>query len=274
MLRVKQTYVQQLKRINHIKGLTGLVISLIIIVIAYGLEELAIVFGYSDSTDTSQAILKFACFVLVACLLYLLISPFNHVQSLKAIKNWKANLLVYLPFLIFVYWVTGTGTLTIYDLNWESIFDCLTIGVVEESIFRLLVFNWFLNRYQQNFLGILLASLVSSFWFAFLHLFNSFLPSATINFYYAIDQSVYAFCFGFICATIYYYGKAIWIPIIFHALNDFVAYSYNPSLYIASIKELEAALSNTMPYFIVALFLGSWFIYQTLKQRGFVKEKN
>ncbi|WP_260768865.1 hypothetical protein, partial [Oenococcus oeni] len=143
MLKLKQTYAQQLKRINHIKGLVGLLVSMIIIVLAYGLEGLAIVFGYGygNSADTSQAILKFACFLLVACLLYLLISPFNHVQSLKVIKNWKANLLVYLSFLIFAYLTIRPETLTIYDFNWQTIFDCLTIGVVEEGIFRLLIFN-------------------------------------------------------------------------------------------------------------------------------------
>ncbi|MGL2320043.1 CPBP family intramembrane glutamic endopeptidase [Oenococcus oeni] len=275
MLRAKQTYVQQLKKINHIKGLAGLLSSLIIIVIAFGLERLVIAagYGYGSSTDTSQAILKFACFVLVACLLYLLISPFNHVQSLKVIKNWKANLLVYLPFLIFVYWVTGTGTLTIYDLNWENIFDCLTIGVVEESIFRLLFFNWFLSKYSQSFVGVLLAALISSFWFAFMHVYFSFLPYAMANFYFSIDQSAYAFCFGFICATIYYYSKAIWIPIVFHALNDFVALSFNLSWYISSFKELESILFTRIPLLVIALLLGSCFIYQALKQRGLVNKK-
>ncbi|WP_260768869.1 hypothetical protein, partial [Oenococcus oeni] len=143
MLRVKQTYVQQLKKINHIKGLVGLLVSLIIIVIAYGLEGLAIVFGYGygSSTDTNQAILKFACFLLAVCLLYFLIEPFNRVQKLASIKNWKTNLAVYLPFLAFVCWLTEPQTLTIYDFNWQSVFNCLTIGVVEEGIFRLLIFN-------------------------------------------------------------------------------------------------------------------------------------
>ncbi|SYW08382.1 CPBP family intramembrane glutamic endopeptidase [Oenococcus oeni] len=273
MLRVKQTYIQQLKRINHIKGIAGLVTSSIIILIAYGLEGLAIVFGYGygSSTDTSQAILKFACFLLAVCLIYLLINPFNHVQSLETIKNWKANLLVYLSFLVFAYLTIRPETLTIYDFNWENIFDCLTIGVVEEGIFRLLIFNWFLSKYPQNFVGALLAALISSFWFALMHLFN--LITQAGNLYYVIGQTLSAFFFGFICATIYYYSKAIWIPIVFHALNDFVAFSSNPSLYIASIKELDTALTNTVPDFVVALLLGSCFIYQALKQRKFIKTK-
>ncbi len=274
MLRAKQTYIQQLKRINHIKGLVGLLVSMIIIVLAYGLEGLAIVFGYGygNSADTSQAILKFACFLLAVCLLYLLINPFNYVQSLETIKNWKANLLVYLSFLVFAYLTIRPETLTIYDFNWENIFDCLTIGVVEEGIFRLLILNWFLSKYRQSFFGVLLAALISSLWFALMHLFN--LITQAGNLYYVIGQTLSAFFFGFMCATIYYYSKSILISIVFHALNDFVAYSSNPSWYIASIKELDTALSNTVPYFVVALLLGSCFIYQALKQRGLVKEKN
>ncbi|MFT8729331.1 MAG: CPBP family intramembrane glutamic endopeptidase [Oenococcus oeni] len=273
MLRVKQTYVQQLKKINHIKGIAGLLASLIVIVIAFSLETLAIIFGYGygSSTDTSQAILKFACFLLAVCLIYLLINPFNHVQSLETIKNWKANLLVYLSFLVFVFWLTEPQTLTIYDFNWQSIFDCLTIGVVEEGIFRLLIFNWFLNRYRQNFLGVLSAALISSFWFALMH-FSNFLTKAE-NLYYVISQMFFAFCLGFICATIYYYSKSILIPIVFHAFNDFVAYSSNQSWYIYSVKELESILSSLILPLTVALLLGSWFIYQALKQRKLVKTK-
>ncbi|MDN6968228.1 CPBP family intramembrane metalloprotease [Oenococcus sp. UCMA 17063] len=151
-------------------------------------------------------------------------------------------------------------------------FDCLTIGVVEEGIFRLLIFNWFLSKYRQSFFGVLLAALISSFWFALMHFSNLITQAESL--YYVICQMFFAFYLGFMCATIYYYSKAIWIPIVFHALNDFVAYSSNPSWYIASIKELDTALSNTVPYFVVALLLGSCFIYQALKQRGLVKEKN
>ncbi|WP_257611211.1 CPBP family intramembrane glutamic endopeptidase [Oenococcus oeni] len=274
MLRVKQTYIQQLKRINHIKGIAGLVTSSIIILIAYGLEGLAIVFGYGygNSTDTSQAILKFACFLLAVCLIYLLINPFNHVQSLETIKNWKANLLVYLSFLVFAYLTIRAETLTIYDFNWENIFDCLTIGVVEEGIFRLLIFNWFLSKYRQNFFGVLLAALISSFWFALMHFSNLITQAESL--YYVICQMFFAFYLGFMCATIYYYSKAIWIPIVFHALNDFVAFSSNPLLYISGFKELESILFIRILPLIIALLLGSWFIYQVLKQRGLVKEKN
>ncbi len=272
MLKFKQTYVQQLKNINHTQGLAGLLASLIVIVIAFSLETLAFFFGYSTtSTDTSQAILKFACFLLAACLLYLLISPFNHVQSLEIIKNWQVNLLVYLPFLIFAYWLTGLKTLTIYDFDWQTIFDCLTISVVEESIFRLLIFNWFLSKYRQSFLGVFSASLISSFWFASMHLSN--LLSQAANLYYVICQMLFAFYLGFICATIYYYSKAIWIPIAFHAIDDFVAFSSNQSLYIYSVKELKSILSSLIPPLIIALFLGSWFIYQALKQRQPVNKK-
>ncbi len=272
MLRAKQTYVQQLKRINHIKGIAGLVISLIIIVIAFCLEGLAIVFGYGDSTDTSQAILKFACFLLAVCLLYFLIEPFNRVQKLTPIKNWKANLAVYLLFLAFVCWLTEPQTLTIYDFNWQSVFNCLTIGVVEEGIFRLLIFNWFLSKYRQNFFGTFFAALISSFWFALMHFSNLITQAESL--YYVICQTLSAFFFGFMCATIYYYSKAIWIPIVFHALNDFVAFSSNQSLYIYSVKELESILFSIILPLIIALLLGSWFIYQALKQRRLVKEKH
>ncbi|KGI01513.1 hypothetical protein X293_06590 [Oenococcus oeni IOEB_C52] len=149
----------------------------------------------------------------------------------------------------------------------------MTIGVVEESIFRLLFFNWFLSKYPQNFLGVLSAALISSFWFALMHIYFSFFPNSLANLYYAINQSVYAFFFGFICATIYYYSKSILIPIVFHALNDFVAYSSNQSWYIYSVKELESILSSLILPLIVALLLGSCFIYQALKQRGFVNKK-
>ena len=271
MLRVKQTYVQQLKKINHIKGLVGLLVSLIIIVIAFCLEGLAIVFEYSDSTDTSQAILKFACFVSAARLLYFLIEPFNRVQKLASIKNWKANLLVYLSFLVFAYLTIRPETLTIYDFNWQSVFNCLTIGVVEEGIFRLLIFNWFLSKYRQNFFGVFLAALISSLWFALMHFSN--LITQAENLYYVIDQATYTLYLGFMCATIYYYSKSILIPIFFHAFNDFVAFSSNPLLYISGFKELESILFIRILPLIIALLLGSCFIYQALKQRGLVKEK-
>ena len=64
-------------------------------------------------------------------------------------------------------------------------------------------------------------------------------------------------------------------PLISHCiLNDFVAFSSNQSLYIYSVKELESILFSIILPLIIALLLGSWFIYQALKQRRLVKEKH
>ncbi|WP_186432127.1 CPBP family intramembrane glutamic endopeptidase, partial [Oenococcus oeni] len=114
-------------------------------------------------------------------------------------------------------------------------------------------------------------ALISSFWFALMHFSNLITQAESL--YYVICQMFFAFYLGFMCATIYYYSKAIWIPIVFHALNDFVAFSSNQSLYIYSVKELESILFSIILPLIIALLLGSWFIYQALKQRGLVKEK-
>lgn len=93
---------------------------------------------------------------------------------------------------------------------------CLSIGIMEETIFRGTIFPLFLYKFQHNKKGAFWAIAASSAIFGAMHLLNllgGFSPMVFL-------QVGYSFLIGCMCATALLFSGNITVPIIIHALFD------------------------------------------------------
>ena len=93
---------------------------------------------------------------------------------------------------------------------------CLSIGIMEETIFRGTIFPLFLFRFQHNKKGTFWAIAASSAIFGAMHLLNLFGGFSPMVFL----QVGYSFLIGCMCATALLFSGNIVVPIIIHALFD------------------------------------------------------
>ena len=102
----------------------------------------------------------------------------------------------------------------------------LAIGLNEELFSRGFIYNLFERR------GSWVTFWVSSTSFGALHFLNLFYGHSAVMTLY---QAVHALGGGFIFAGLLLYGKTIWIPVIYHALNDF------------PLLQMESRAGDSMP---------------------------
>ena len=97
----------------------------------------------------------------------------------------------------------------------------MTVGVVEEILYRGLIFNSFRKYFGESKKGIYRAALLSGAVFGIVHLTNLiFAPELVIA---TITQVIYAFFFGVLFAVIYYRTENLLPCIILHGIFDFIS---------------------------------------------------
>lgn len=97
----------------------------------------------------------------------------------------------------------------------------MTVGAVEEILYRGLIFNSFRKYFGESKKGIYRAALLSGAVFGIVHLTNLiFAPDLVIA---TITQVIYAFFFGVLFAVIYYRTDNLLPCIILHGIFDFIS---------------------------------------------------
>lgn len=102
---------------------------------------------------------------------------------------------------------------------------CLCVGVFEEVLFRGFIFNTFLFKLGKDYKGLLLSAVWSSFIFGIMHVFSSLFNGDLLNFialFTIIGKILQTGVLGFVFAVLYIKTQNIWVPIVFHGLNDFI----------------------------------------------------
>lgn len=144
---------------------------------------------------------------------------------------------------------------------------CLSIGVMEETIFRGTIFPLFLYKFQHNKKGTFRAVAASSAIFGAMHLLNLFGGFSLAVFL----QVGYSFLIGCMCATALLFSGNIVVPIIIHALFDIGGFLTDSgfctgTLWTTGNIILTAVLSAIFAAAIIFAFFGTdfgWF-YDTL----------
>lgn len=93
---------------------------------------------------------------------------------------------------------------------------CLSIGVLEETVFRGIVLPLLLYKFSKDKKGVFWAIILSSAIFGGMHLFNLFGGFSPMVFL----QVGYAFLIGAVCGFTLVASGNIYLPILFHALFD------------------------------------------------------
>ena len=97
----------------------------------------------------------------------------------------------------------------------------MTVGVVEEVLYRGLIFNSFRKYFGESKKGVYRAVLLSALVFGIVHLTNLiFTPDLVIA---TITQVIYAFFFGVLFNVIYYRTDNLLPCIIMHGVFDFIS---------------------------------------------------
>lgn len=162
-------------------------------------------------------------------------------------KTFKAALGVFCVYLLFAVLVVADA-LDSPDVAWKG-WDRILLGVVmllgvglrEDLIYRGIVQNALAIKYAKSARGIWLTVAVSSAAFGLLHFFNML---SGVTFGAACVQVMGAAGMGAVFGAIYLRGGNIWVPVLLHALVDFIglfqsAFTTNAGTEIDKINSLD-----------------------------------
>lgn len=143
---------------------------------------------------------------------------------------------------------------------WQLCFSALDAGIMEESaryVFLLTLLAIFAKKKGQAWYAILISSAI----FSLLHLLNFSAPGNTVNSLFF--QILHAFGLGCLLAVIYLYSGKLWLPMLLHALADFLNTSLIPLGYGGSLLTNETTnllvlvILTIVPLIFVAIILGN-----------------
>lgn len=142
---------------------------------------------------------------------------YNFSGGIKGAAICVAPFLVAVNNLPFVPFITGDMTFNEHiDGLFPYLLYCLSIGILEETIFRATLLPLFVRKFGQDKKGLTLSVAVSSAVFGAMHLLNlfgGFSPSVFL-------QVGYSFLIGCVCSIALLASGNIYVPILIHALFD------------------------------------------------------
>lgn len=107
----------------------------------------------------------------------------------------------------------------------ELILSDLEAGIFEET-FRYLVIVTCYGMVEKSKFRLVTTIVISAFLFSIMHWTNYTIGYQTLR--ETVQQLYYTFGMGCLFATVYLYTGKLWLIMIFHALTDFISFSYTP----------------------------------------------
>ncbi len=158
-----------------------------------------------------------AIIIMIILMKYDILNPFQK-------KRWK-TLFVAVPALLIslnnfpiIAFLNGQATLHADAHVYAFLLQCISVGLLEELIFRGLLLTYLLDRFKKHKYGIMKAIVISALIFGFIHLLNLFSGASIIP---TLLQVSYSILTGLMWATLIVITKNIWIGAILHALYNF-----------------------------------------------------
>ncbi len=132
----------------------------------------------------------------------------------------------------------------------------LLIGLAEETFFRGVVANLFLDKFGNDSAGVWCATIGSGMVFGLMHLSN-LMSSDTVG---VLVQVVSACAMGMALTAIYYRCRNIWVLILVHAFVDFCGAFYSGFIAGGSLSSTISSYEpyqciSALPYIIVTIIL-------------------
>lgn len=138
------------------------------------------------------------------------------------------------------------------------ILSCIAIGMFEELMFRGLILNVLLDYLKDKKHGMMMAMLISSFLFGFIHIFNIFSGASVTS---TLLQVSYSFLTGLLWSAVFILTKQIIIVIILHASYNFFGLLF-PTL---GIVRNQFDIFTILLTIIVSILVSLFYLYFILK---------
>ena len=113
--------------------------------------------------------------------------------------------------------ISGEATITRPDLVWLFVLNCFAVGLVEEAVFRGLLYPVLRRRFGEGRLALPLAVALSSAVFALMHLLNLAFGGGVGD---TLLQVGYSFLIGCMLAATYARTESLTICVVLHAIFD------------------------------------------------------
>ena len=243
---------------------------MILIVLLYAVGAVSVPYAkiagfIAPDNNSVKFIIAFICKVLCAVIPFILIADFGYSDLFKFSSYKFKRLLLIIPCLLVAVnnfpilpMISGESHMTATGIVIPCfVLYCLSIGILEESIFRGLIFPLFVIKFKKAKNGLFWAIIVSSAVFGGMHIINLIGNWGAIG--AVITQIGYSFLIGAMCAAAMFFTESIWIPILLHATFDFGGYfiEYLGSGNIWSTPEiiLTAVLAVIVIIYILFIFI-------------------
>lgn len=161
---------------------------------------------------------------------------------------FKVGFIAFLLYIVRFFMVVLTNKFKSDENNliYNVVFCCLisfTVALYEESLFRGLLLNLMTENIRKH-TTLIIIIIVNSLMFSLCHIshiFDNGIILTTVNCFSA-------FCTGFFFSAVYYRTNNIWVPIIFHTINNLV--SNIPNIFANSTGEV---VTKSVSYSIINL---------------------
>ena len=203
------------------------IVCLVYLVLAVAAASILTIFPPTySSEDTLQKLLSETILrlILLSAVVLLAFAYGYHKRYPLTKESWKKIYWI-LPCLLsvlanfpFSALISGTAVIDYPNYLWLYIIYCLSIGVLEEVLFRLVLLDFLIGWLQKKNHGMFLAVLLDAVIFALYHLMNLFVGAAVGP---TMLQVGYSFLVGGMFAISFLRTKNFLVPLFLHTIFDF-----------------------------------------------------
>ena len=145
----------------------------------------------------------------------------------------------------------------------------LSIGLLEEYVWRGILLNMFLAAWGKKKNGIYCAVVVSSLGFGLCHYRNLLVGQ---NFADTTKQVLYAICFGMFLAALFIQTNHLFIPVLVHGLCNFSNFFMNEILgWNYTVWKYDDILQGVLAVFY--LIAGLYVVYRSVQKKQNIRRK-
>ncbi len=214
--------------------------------------------GWGENEEKESCVLSLFYSSHICCLC---IYPVGTDRNIGGLCGWKGNVHGKKVFSL----LSGKGICFFLICGVAS----LSIGLLEEYVWRGILLNMFLAAWGKKKNGIYCAVVVSSLGFGLCHYRNLLVGQ---NFADTTKQVLYAICFGMFLAALFIQTNHLFIPVLVHGLCNFSNFFMNEILgWNYTVWKYDDILQGVLAVFY--LIAGLYVVYRSVQKKQNIRRK-
>ncbi len=214
--------------------------------------------GWGENEEKESCVLSLFHSGHICCLC---IYPVGTDRNIGGLCGWKGNVHGKKVFSL----LSGKGICFFLICGVAS----LSIGLLEEYVWRGILLNMFLAAWGKKKNGIYCAVVVSSLGFGLCHYRNLLVGQ---NFADTTKQVLYAICFGMFLAALFIQTNHLFIPVLVHGLCNFSNFFMNEILgWNYTVWKYDDILQGVLAVFY--LIAGLYVVYRSVQKKQNIRRK-